>query len=121
MSRLREEKLSEQLSLRIPRSLYESLDEVARQDRRKLSEVGLALLERGYAAYERDGRLFEPEELPAPPPEVQDHSADQSALFSGGDLTSGRKTTVSAQNRRKDIEDATQLADELNARKRVKE
>ena len=53
------EKLSEQLSFRVPPSLYRAVMEIADADRRKLSEVALALLERGVAAYQRDGSLFE--------------------------------------------------------------
>jgi hypothetical protein len=60
MSRDRMEKLSEQLSFRITRSFYEEIDHIARTDRRKLSEVAVALLERGVAAFRRDGELFEP-------------------------------------------------------------
>jgi hypothetical protein len=68
MSRDRMEKLSEQLSFRITRSFYEEIDHIARTDRRKLSEVAVALLERGVAAFRRDGELFEPSlEHPAEP------------------------------------------------------
>jgi hypothetical protein len=47
---------------------------IVKKDRRSISDVARALLERGVAAYQRDGELFEPEgvspsaELPAEVP-----------------------------------------------------
>lgn len=59
MSSDNNEKKSETLSFRVPSSLYLSIGKIAKADRRKLSEVALALLERGLSAYQRDGVLFE--------------------------------------------------------------
>jgi hypothetical protein len=50
---------SETLSFRVPDSVYDEVYQVAKLDRRKLSEVALGLLERGLAAYKRDGQIFE--------------------------------------------------------------
>jgi hypothetical protein len=54
------EKRIETVAFRVTNSLYSSLQELTAKERRKLSEVALALLERGLAAYQRDGQLFEP-------------------------------------------------------------
>ena len=57
-----EERLAETLSFRVTRSLYEYLNSLAIKDRRKLSEIATALIERGIVAYKRDGHLFEPQD-----------------------------------------------------------
>ena len=56
------EKLTAQITFRLSGELYEAMQDVARRERRKLTEIARALLERGYAAYQRDEQLFEPEE-----------------------------------------------------------
>lgn len=58
---VKRERLSEMIAFRVYPSLYQVVTEVAAKDRRKLSEVELALFERGVAAFQRDGHLFEPE------------------------------------------------------------
>lgn len=60
---VKRERLSEMIAFRVYPSLYEVVTSLAHRERRKLSEVELALFERGVAAYKRDGLLFEPEEL----------------------------------------------------------
>jgi hypothetical protein len=56
----RNERLSETLAFRVPGRVYEVVKELAERERRKMSEVELAIFERGLAAYQRDGLLFEP-------------------------------------------------------------
>jgi len=58
---VKQERLSETLAFRVTPAVYQYLNDLAAKDRRKLSEVATALLERGIAAFKRDGRLFEPE------------------------------------------------------------
>jgi len=58
-------KLTEQLSFRVSKALYDLMEEIARKERRKPNEVARALLERGAAAFRRDGLLFEPLEVAA--------------------------------------------------------
>src|SRR5579885_3434404 len=53
------EKKTKQLSIRVHDSLYDTLENIADSERRKLSEISLALLERGIIAYKRDHKLFE--------------------------------------------------------------
>ena len=60
---VKRERLSEMIDFRVYPSLYEVVTSIAHKDRRKLSEVELALFERGVAAFKRDGLLFEPEEV----------------------------------------------------------
>lgn len=64
---VKRERLSEMIAFRVYPSLYEVVTSLAHKERRKLSEVELALFERGVAAYQRDGLLFEPEEVRALP------------------------------------------------------
>jgi hypothetical protein len=52
---------NETLSFRVTDKFYQRLWDIGKSERRILSEVSLALLERGLAAYERDGSLFEVE------------------------------------------------------------
>lgn len=61
------ERLSEMIAFRVPARFYQMVKELAESERRKMSEVELAIFERGLAAYQRDGLLFEPtkpEKLP---------------------------------------------------------
>lgn len=60
---VKRERLSEMIAFRVYPSLYQVVISLATKERRKLSEVELALFERGVAAYQRDGLLFEPEEV----------------------------------------------------------
>jgi hypothetical protein len=60
---VKRERLSEMIAFRVYPSLYEVVTSLANKERRKLSEVELALFERGVAAFKRDGLLFEPEEV----------------------------------------------------------
>ena len=53
-------KLKAQLTFRVSEADYDRLQEIAEGERRKMNEVARALLERGLAAYHRDGKLFEP-------------------------------------------------------------
>lgn len=46
-------------TFRITESTNKSLEEIANRERRNVSEVSYALLERGLLAYGRDGKLFE--------------------------------------------------------------
>lgn len=48
-------------AFRVTREVYEVVTGVANNDRRKISDVARALLERGVAAFNRDNLLFEPE------------------------------------------------------------
>lgn len=52
-------KLTEQLSFRVSPRLYGTIELIAKKQRRKPNEVARALLERGVAAFYRDGVLFE--------------------------------------------------------------
>ena len=52
-------KLRAQLTFRVAEAGYDRLQEIAEAERRKMNEIARALLERGLAAYERDGNLFE--------------------------------------------------------------
>lgn len=63
LARVKRERLSEMIAFRVYPSLYEVVTTLASRERRKLSEVELALFERGVAAFQRDGLLFEPEEM----------------------------------------------------------
>ena len=54
-------RLSEMVAFRVYSSLYQVVTDLAKRERRKLSEIELALFERGVAAFKRDGLLFEPE------------------------------------------------------------
>lgn len=56
-------KLSEQVVFKAPREWVEKLEAVALRDRRTISAVERAIFERGYLAWLRDGRLFEPAEV----------------------------------------------------------
>lgn len=58
---VKRERLSEMIAFRVYPTLYRVVTELATKERRKLSEVELALFERGVAAFQRDGLLFEPE------------------------------------------------------------
>lgn len=60
MTLMKRERLSETIAFRVYPSLYQVVTELAAKERRKLSEVELALFERGVAAFQRDGQLFEP-------------------------------------------------------------
>jgi hypothetical protein len=62
LARMSEEKLSEQLSFRVSPTLYRLIEQIAKAERRKPNEVARALLERGAAAYQRDGEIFETDE-----------------------------------------------------------
>lgn len=55
-------KLTEQLTYRIYKLTLDKLEKIIKKERRTQNEVARALLDRGIAAYERDGLLFEPEE-----------------------------------------------------------
>lgn len=57
----RDEKLVETIAFRVTATMHEQLQIIAKAERRKMSEVELALLERGLAAYGRDSKLFEDE------------------------------------------------------------
>lgn len=57
--RMSSEKLTEQMTFRVSPSLYRAIELIARKQRRKPNEVARALLERGVAAFMRDGVLFE--------------------------------------------------------------
>jgi hypothetical protein len=74
---VKRERLSEMIAFRVYPSLYQVVTGLASKERRKLSEVELALFERGVAAFQRDGLLFEPEEvrnLPIVPSNLNDQS-----------------------------------------------
>jgi hypothetical protein len=53
--------LTAQLTFRVTVGIYERLQTIAGEERRKMNEVARALLERGLSAYAGDGRLFESE------------------------------------------------------------
>ncbi len=55
------ERLSETIAFRVTPKIYRFLTDMGDRERRKMSEVATALLERGIAAYQRDRQLFEPE------------------------------------------------------------
>lgn len=57
---MRMAELKSQVTFRVSDEVYDRLNEIAQDERRKQNEVARALLERGIAAYERDGQLFEP-------------------------------------------------------------
>lgn len=56
--------LNSQVTFRLNDKLYRRIQLIAKEERRKANEVSRALLERGIAAYEKDGELFEPESEP---------------------------------------------------------
>lgn len=75
IARVKRERLSEMIAFRVYPSIYQVVATLAAKERRKLSEVELALFERGVAAFQRDGLLFEPEEvrkLPVVPANLND-------------------------------------------------
>lgn len=47
---------------RVSRDIYAVIKQITTRDRRKISDVARLLLERGVAAYLRDGQLLEPAE-----------------------------------------------------------
>ena len=53
-------KLGGTYTLRVPLELENELEVIATSERRKRSDIARFLLERGLAAYHRDGLLFEP-------------------------------------------------------------
>ena len=61
MLQIMAQKLTAQITFRSTDELYNLLEKIAVKERRRSNEVARALLERGIAAYERDGELFEPE------------------------------------------------------------
>ena len=63
------ERKPETIAFRVTDDVYRMLNRLADQERRKVSEIVTALLARGVAAYNRDGRLFEPEAVPAQKPD----------------------------------------------------
>lgn len=54
------EKLSSQMTIRITDELFETLQLIAKRERRTSNEVARALLERGVEKYKEDLQLFEP-------------------------------------------------------------
>ncbi|HKS27104.1 MAG TPA: hypothetical protein VJS44_04765 [Pyrinomonadaceae bacterium] len=52
--------LKSQVTFRVSDEIYETINDIAIKERRKQNEAARALLERGVAAYNRDGLLFEP-------------------------------------------------------------
>jgi len=60
------ERLSETIAFRVTPTIYRFLDELGTRERRKMSEIATALLERGIAAYKRDRELFEPQHRRVP-------------------------------------------------------
>lgn len=64
--------LTSQVTFRVSTELYDRINEIAVAERRKPNEVARALLERGSAAYNRDGQLFEPSGLRLPVITVRD-------------------------------------------------
>lgn len=54
-------KLTDQLTFRVYKKTFTKVEEIRKKERRVQNEVARALLERGIAAYERDGQLFEPD------------------------------------------------------------
>jgi hypothetical protein len=63
-----QERLVETIAFRVTRPVYAFIESVMSRERRELAEVGRALLDRGIAAYKRDGLLFEPEKPTKRPP-----------------------------------------------------
>lgn len=55
-----EERKVETLAFRVTARVYKAVKEIAEAERRRMSEVEIAIFERGLAAYQRDGLLFEP-------------------------------------------------------------
>ena len=54
-------KLEAQITFRETKEVYDLLQKISADERRRMNEMARALLERGIAAYLRDGKLFEPE------------------------------------------------------------
>jgi hypothetical protein len=54
--------LQAQVTFRVSQELYDLIKEIAEKERRKPNEIARALLDRGAAAYNRDHKLFEPEQ-----------------------------------------------------------
>lgn len=59
-------RLSETIAFRVTPAIYQFLSSLGERERRKMSEIATALLERGIAAYKRDRELFEPESRRVP-------------------------------------------------------
>lgn len=55
-----DKKLSGQYTFRVPIELEAELERISTSERRKRADIARFLIERGLAAYERDGELFEP-------------------------------------------------------------
>lgn len=53
------QKLTHQMTFRVPESLYSAVEEVAAIENRKPNEVARFLLERGIEVYMSDGKLYE--------------------------------------------------------------
>lgn len=56
------EKLDRQFAFRATEEMYETIQAIARRERRRPNEVTRALLEKGIEQYKRDLTLFEPPE-----------------------------------------------------------
>ena len=54
--------LNKTLAFRVADADYKVIEQAMERERRTESDVCRALLQRGLAAYKRDGRIFEPEE-----------------------------------------------------------
>lgn len=87
---VKRERLSEMIAFRVYPSLYQVVTALAAKERRKLSEVELALFERGVSAFQRDGLLFEPEEvrkLPVVPSNLNERSERRKVRTDPGERT----------------------------------
>lgn len=56
------EPLPKTLGFRVSEDAYRAIETAMREERRIESDVCRAFIERGIAAYKRDGKLFEPEQ-----------------------------------------------------------
>ncbi len=56
------QKLTHQMTFRVPETLYTAVEEVAEIENRKPNEVARFLLERGIEIYMMDGKLYETHE-----------------------------------------------------------
>lgn len=79
------ERLSETIAFRVTPATYQFLDDLGKRERRKMSEVATALLERGMAAYARDKELFEPNHETRKVPVVNQIHESASRKRTGGD------------------------------------
>lgn len=102
-------------------ALEERLIQIARDTKRSKAQIGGFLLARGYAAWQRDGRLDESADTPSPEPPQPDLPLKAKTASAGrlSDPTSShQKRGRKSQQVRKDIARAAEHIQRLRQKKR---